>query len=432
MATSPVAPTPRAALAPEAQTLASPPQAATPPAPTPTAAPLPETEARALPVLAAMPTLTASPTPEPTLTAPPSPRPRRTPTATATGVPSPTIPQAKADQRQPTAAATSTITLAFTGDVMLGRAVDRVIAEKGFGHPWGNVLPRLKEVDLLLINLETTITSETIPKESKRFYFRADPSVIETLEIGRVDFASVANNHILDFGPEGLKETLDVLDRADVAHAGAGIDLPSAERPVVLTVNGTRIGIVAYADYPPHWAAGPGSPGINYTPISTDPAEFAGVERALSALRQEADLVIFSIHWGPNWRARPTETFRQFARRVVEAGADIFWGHSAHVVQGVETHDGKLILYDTGDFVDDYVVDEELRNDLSALFLVTVTEQSIERLDLVPVQIHHGQVNLAEDDGLDWIVDRLTALSEELGTGLVDAPHGLSLPLSSR
>ena len=86
-------------------------------------------------------------------------------------------------------------------------------------------------------------------------------------------------------------------------------------------------------------------------------------------------------------RAQPPEAFRQFARRVVEAGADIFWGHSAHVVQGIEVYEGKLILYDTGDFVDAYAVDGGLRNDLSALFLVEVAPPDIKGLDLMPVQI---------------------------------------------
>lgn len=326
-----------------------------------------------------------------------------------------------------------TITLAIAGDVMLGRMVNAYIPEKGFAYPWGNVLPVLKEADLFLINLEFTLTSETRPWDVlKAFNFRAEPSVSETLKLGRVDFASVANNHVLDFGPEGLRETLEVLDEAGIAHAGSGIDTASAQSPAILTANGTRIAVVAFADYPADWAATHDSPGTNYTPISVDPDDFKRVESALSAARQEADMVIFSIHWGPNMRERPPGTFREFARKVVTSGADIFWGHSAHVVQGIEVYNEKLILYDTGDFVDDYAVDAELRNDLSALFLVTVDPLAVIGLELVPVEISQTQVNLAKGADYQWIVQRLTGLSEDLGMTLEEAPQESSIPVTFR
>ena len=176
----------------------------------------------------------------------------------------------------------------------------------------------------------------------------------------------------------------------------------------------------------------PTSPGINYTPISLAPKDFREVENALSIARQDADLVIFSIHWGPNMRARPTGAFREFARRVVSAGADLFWGHSAHLVQGIEFHNGKLILYDTGDLVDDYVVDEVKRNDLSALFLVRVTPPAIESLHLLPVQIGEMQVNMAQGAGREWFVQRMIDLCEEMGTRVATAPKECSIRVLSQ
>ena len=189
--------------------------------------------------------------------------------------------------------------------------------------------------------------------------------------------------------------------------------------------------MVAFADYPVAWAATPSSPGLNYRPISVADEDFAEVARIIATARQDADLVLFSIHWGPNMRLRPTDQFREFARRVIDAGADIFWGHSAHVVQGVEVHHGKLILYDTGDFIDDYAVDPHLRNDLSALFLVRIEPPLIERLDLVPVQIDKMQVNLTAGAERDWIVRRLTTLCAEMGTVAVDGPRGPSISVAA-
>ncbi len=315
------------------------------------------------------------------------------------------------------------VTLAIAGDVMLGRLVNEVIAREGFAYPWDDLLPTLRQVDAFLINLECALTSRTERWHDgayKAFYFRAEPEVVETLQIGRVDFACLANNHIGDFGLEGLLETVAVLDRVGIAHAGAGADPIAAAAPARLTVGGWRIAILAYADYPEEWAAAPGRPGINYTPVSLAPEDLAPIERAVATARETADLVIFTIHWGPNMRARPTDTFRAFARRVIDAGADLFWGHSAHVVQGIEFWHGKPILYDTGDFVDDYAVDEALRNDLSALFLATARPPAVERLELLPVEIRRMQVTLAEGPARDWIARRLATLCAEMGTRLVD------------
>ena len=326
------------------------------------------------------------------------------------------------------------LTLAFAGDVMLGRLVNDVIPARGFAAPWGDLGPVLAAADLFLINLECALTGETRPARDgvdKVFHFRADPAVVNTLTAGRVDFCSLANNHVEDFGVAGLLETLAVLDRAGIAHAGAGSDAAAAALPARLRTRGWRVAVVACADYPAEWAATPIGPGINYTPVSVARHDFRAVEAALAAARTDADLVIFSIHWGPNMRARPTTAFRDFARAVVAAGADIFWGHSAHVVQAVEVWHRKLILFDTGDFVDDYAVDPDLRNDLSALFLVRAKPPDVLSLDLVPVQIADRQVRLAQPPERDWVTRRITGLCREIGTPVVAGVDRVSIPVTS-
>ena len=112
---------------------------------------------------------------------------------------------------------------------------------------------------------------------------------------------------------------------------------------------------------------------------------------------------------------------------MIEAGADVFWGHSAHIVQGVEVWHDKPILYDTGDFVDDYAVDPELRNDLSALFLLRTRPPAIERIDVVPVSIARCRVNRARGADRAWWCQRFTALSAELGTDVRAADGALTI-----
>ena len=318
----------------------------------------------------------------------------------------------------------ASVTLAIAGDVMLGRLVNDALREHGWAHPWGSITPILWSVDAFLINLECAITSQLVRWHNghyKPFHFRADPGAVETLRQGRVDFASLANNHIGDFGPDGILDTIAALDAAGIAHAGAGRDLGEARKPVVLDIHGFRVAIVAFADYPESWAA-TDAPGLNYTPVSVIDEDFAPVADAIATARSMADAVICSIHWGPNMRERPTEEFRHFAHRVMDAGATVFWGHSAHVVQGIEFRGEGVILYDTGDFVDDYAVDSALRNDLGALFVLRLRPGGVTSVSLVPTRIEHMQVNPALGKDREWFLNRVEMLSRDMGSAVVREP----------
>jgi poly-gamma-glutamate synthesis protein (capsule biosynthesis protein) len=322
------------------------------------------------------------------------------------------------------------LTLAFAGDVMLGRLVNESLAGGAYARPWGDALPLLRDVTAFFVNLECALTARTTRWPDggvKPFYFRADPAAVATLVAGRVDFASVANNHIGDFGPDGLRDTLATLDRVGIAHAGAGEDRLSARAPALLTPAGTRIAVVAGADYPAEWAATATAPGINYIPISLAPEHFDEVKLMLAVAREQAELVVFSIHWGPNMRARPTPEFREFAHAVIDAGADIFWGHSAHVVHGMERRRDGLILYDTGDVIDDYAVDTRLRNDLSALFLVRVVPPVVQEVEVVPVRIEDLRVMLAHGADREWFAHRYAARCADVGAQLAVETGALRL-----
>jgi poly-gamma-glutamate synthesis protein (capsule biosynthesis protein) len=318
------------------------------------------------------------------------------------------------------------VTLAIAGDVMLGRLVNDMLREHGWGHPWQKVAPLLWSADAFLVNLECALTPRVVRWHDghyKPFHFRADPGAVETLRQGRVDFASLANNHICDFGPDGLLDTIAALDGAGIAHAGAGRDLTAARAPAVLNVRGVRVAVVAFADYPEAWAATE-APGLNFIGLPAREEAFEPIAAEIAAARSGADLVVFSIHWGPNMRERPPEEFRHFAHRVIDAGATVFWGHSAHLVQGIEFRDRGVILYDTGDFVDDYAVDEHLRNDLGALFLVHVRPGAVDRVELVPVRIGWMQVDRAIGEDREWFLNRLELLNRELGTAVIVGNDG--------
>ena len=314
-------------------------------------------------------------------------------------------------------------TLALTGDVMLGRKVAEVLNDyMRPEEPWGDVRPFLDASDLRIINLECAITDNEQPwtRTPKVFHFRTQPSAIETLRTARIDACSLANNHTLDFEEQGLLDTLEHLDAAGIRHAGAGRNREEAADPAILTVpadHTRRVALVAYTDNEPPFAAGTDRPGTNYLPVSLKPDVLRRVERAVSDVREMGvDTVIFSNHWGANMVQRPREIFRRFARAVIDRGVDIYYGHSAHIFQGVEIYRGKPILYDTGDFIDDYTVDPRLRNDWSFLFQVSVEEGTLGRLDLTPVKLSYARVDLATGGEREEILDRMERLSAEMGT----------------
>jgi len=315
------------------------------------------------------------------------------------------------------------ITLALTGDVMLGRGVAEALDDHMRPEePWGDVMPLLYAADLRIINLECAITDNEQPwtRTPKVFHFRAKPSAIETLRAAQIDACSLANNHTLDFEEEGLLDTLEHLDAAGIRHAGAGRNQEEAADPAIFTMrvdHTSRVALLAFTDNEPPFAAGTVRPGTNYLPISLKPDTLRQVERAVSNVcEMGVDTVIFSNHWGPNMVQRPKEIFRRFARAVIDRGVDIYYGHSAHVFQGVEIYGGKPILYDTGDFIDDYAVDPELRNDWSFLFQLSVEGGRFERLDLTPVKLSHARVDLATGGEREIILDRMERLSAEMGT----------------
>jgi poly-gamma-glutamate synthesis protein (capsule biosynthesis protein) len=310
------------------------------------------------------------------------------------------------------------ITLALAGDVMLGRLVNEAIRAEGPLYPWGDVLPLVGEADLSLVNLECVIAESGEPFIPPRvFYFKADPKAIEVLTLAGIDYVTLSNNHALDFQAPALLETIRHLDEHGIAHAGAGSNAEEASRYALLEARGIKVGVVAFADHFREYAATESRPGTNVIPITVDERYFHRARESIKAVQAAgADLVVFSIHWGPNMRHVPPQDFKDFAHAVMDAGADVFHGHSAHVFQGIEIYKGKPIFYDTGDLIDDYYVDEKHKNDQQLLFLVYATSEGVERIELIPLLISYMQVNRATGTVFDEICERIDELSEAMGT----------------
>ncbi|MDQ3912125.1 MAG: CapA family protein [Actinomycetota bacterium] len=327
------------------------------------------------------------------------------------------------------------VSIALIGDVMLGRGVNEQLRTSRPEQLWGDVLPLLKAADLRVANLECALTDHKRPWERtpKVFHFRADPSATQVLRVARIDGCSLANNHTLDFEEQGLLDTMEHLERSGIRYAGAGRNTKEAARPALLerrTDGTSQVVLLAFTDNEPPFAAGPDRAGTNYLPVSLEAEILYRVEAAIKDAHEMGAPVIFSSHWGPNMIPRPKDLFRRFAHAVVDRGADIYYGHSAHVFQGVEIYRGKPILYDTGDFIDDYAVDPGLRNDWSFLFKIFLEEGEFRRLELFPVTLPYARVELAKDKEREAIFGRMQHLSGEMGTVFVRREDRLVLERS--
>lgn len=303
------------------------------------------------------------------------------------------------------------IQIGLMGDVMIGRLVNEYLNNMPFISIWGNLLPLIKKNDLNIINLETALTHSAaiVPKV---FNFKADPYKADALVKASIHIANLANNHILDYSEEGLLETLSTLDQVEIKHTGAGRNIAEASLPAIAEVRGIKIGVLGCTDNEPGWLATERKPGVKFLRVG----DIQSIQSDILKLRQEVDLLIFSIHWGPNMVEKPLKEHIQFAHTLIDLGVDLIHGHSAHIFQGVEIYKGKLILYDTGDFVDDYYVDPILRNDRSFLFLVKCSKEKILELKLIPVIIEECQVNKAEADDALQAIKRMQMLSKQLNT----------------
>jgi poly-gamma-glutamate capsule biosynthesis protein CapA/YwtB (metallophosphatase superfamily) len=306
----------------------------------------------------------------------------------------------------------TTVRLALAGDTMLGRKVAEVLAVRA---PAALVAPEVAELvrgaDIALLNLECCISDRGSrwPDPAKPFYFRAPPNAVEVLVHLGVDCVTLANNHALDYGAEALLDTLAHLDDAGIAWVGAGPDEESARAVRVLSAGGLRLAVLGATDHPAEYAAGPGRPGVAFADLWRDPSP----EWLLKAVRgADADAVLVTPHWGPNMTTEPPNHVRAAAAALVEAGATLVAGHSAHVFHGV----AGRVLYDLGDFLDDYAVDPVRRNDLGLLFLVSLTAAGPVRLEAVPIRLEYCHTRLARGADLAWIERRFRAACANLGT----------------
>lgn len=271
------------------------------------------------------------------------------------------------------------ITLMFTGDIMLSRAVGEKMKEKGdYRWPFLKIAPFLAQADIVFGNLEGPI-SERGRRVGSKYSFRVDLKAMEGLKFAGFNVLSVANNHIGDYAQEALEDTLFILNKNDIKYIGGGYNEKQAHQPVFITKQATTFAFLAYSDLGPKWTEAKGEKlGIAFY------SENRMIEDIQKA-RQQADFVIVSFHFGNEYETKASARQEQIAKRAIEAGADIVVGHHPHVVQPVTEYDRGLIAYSLGNFIFDQTFSKETRQGL--ILKVVIKDKQIRQIEQIKTHI---------------------------------------------
>ena len=359
-----------------------------------------------------------------------------------------------------------TIRLFLCGDVMTGRGVDQVLAlpcnpalhegsvqsaldyvrlaeeangpiprHVGPAYVWGAALDelRLMRPDARIINLETSITrsEDYLPKGIN---YRMGPENADCLTAAQIDCCVLANNHILDWRDAGLLDTLATLERLQIKTTGAGRNLDQASAPAVLRIASKgRLLVFSFASTtsgtPASWGATQAAPGVNILPDLSE-ASVTRISEQIARGRQPHDIIIVSVHWGPNWGYDIPDSQRHFAHALIdEANVSIIHGHSSHHAKAIEVYRNRLILYGCGDFLNDYEGIrgyEEYRDDLALMYFADVDPKSgdVAALAVVPLQIRQFRLVRPSSQDVDWVQRTLDHESRRFGAGVIPSSEG--------
>jgi poly-gamma-glutamate synthesis protein (capsule biosynthesis protein) len=364
------------------------------------------------------------------------------------------------------AAVQQTVRLFLCGDVMLGRGIDQVlprpcspILHEGYVHSaldyvrlaeeangaiprpvapsyiWGAALDELNrsQPNVRIINLETAITrSEDFAP--KGINYRMSPENADCLTAAAIDCCELANNHVLDWERQGLFDTLTTLERLRIKSAGAGRNLAEAGVPAALQIAGKgRVLVFSFAAVtsgtPRSWAATRDTPGVNLLPDLSETTAIR-ISDQIARHRKPHDVIVVSIHWGPNWGYDIPEEQQYFAHALIErADVSTIHGHSSHHAKGIEIYRDRLILYGCGDFLNDYEGIqgyEAYRGDFALMYFVdieTVTG-NLTAVDIVPLQTRKFSLVRPSAPDIDWVRQTLDRESHRFGARVAEKSPG--------
>jgi len=283
------------------------------------------------------------------------------------------------------------------------------------------VLPVLQQADIVAGNLESPISVRGAAVANKTFTLRAGPLAGRTLKAGGIRIVSLANNHMMDFGPLALQDTLAALAESGILYTGAGMSLDDARAPAIVHIKGKTLAFLSYSlTFPLEFFASAGRPG-------TAPGYDDFVKADIEKVRPSADLVIVSFHWGAELMPAAKDYQIALGRKAIDWGADLVLGHHPHVLQELELYRGRLIAYSLGNFV---FGSESNRANWSMILLLTFRNNSLVRAEAVPLDVNNYRVayqpRVLRGKPARDVLDALNAVSLRSKTALeVSGDRGL-------
>jgi len=313
----------------------------------------------------------------------------------------------------PMTAQAARITLSAVGDIMLAGSGASTFARSGYDYPFAATSRDLRVSDISMGNLEAPLAAGGTEFVGKKFRFKVDPKAAGALSKAGFSVLTLANNHIMDYGAAGLRETIAALDRHGISHAGAGATIEAARRPALLERNGGKVAFLSYSlTQPLEFFAGAGSAG-------TAPGWSRFFREDIRRARSTADYVVVSFHWGAERAVYPKSYQVEAARRAVDAGADLVIGHHPHVLQGVERYRGGVILYSLGNFA----FGSLSRHADSSVMARVVLEEGVREVELIPLNVRNSQVRyqpaILRGKKGQSVIARLNQLSRQWNTRIV-------------
>lgn len=354
---------------------------------------------------------------------------------------------------------TKPVKLFLCGDVMTGRGIDQILPHPSdpriyepymrnaehyvelaeqlngpiprfvdYSYIWGDALAILNQMqpDVRIINLETSITSSDDYWKGKGINYRMHPANTPCLTVADIDVCVLANNHVLDWGYQGLTDTLTTLHNHVIKTAGAGENINQAEAPAIVTLNKqSRVVVFSFADQSSgvysNWVATGNRPGVNLLEDLSD-STVSRIAEGISSVRRPGDIVVVSIHWGANWGYHIPQAQQIFAHQLIDnTDTDIIHGHSSHHVKAIEVYKNRPILYGCGDLLTDYegiTGQEDFRDDLGLMYFIQVdpVSHNLLQLTMTPTQIKKFKLNYPTESDAQWLLEVLNREGQQFNT----------------
>ena len=307
-----------------------------------------------------------------------------------------------------------------------------------FHYIWGDALKLLElyNPDFRIINLETSVTDSREYWAGKGINYKMNPENITALTCAGINYCALANNHTIDWGYKGLRDTIRTLENADIQHSGAGVNIEEATKPATLIKDNARVLVFSLgtesSGIPSSWEADINRPGVKMLhELNLEDAHSFG--KWINMYRKPDDIVILSIHWGANWVFKIPSSHIQFAHTLVDNGyVDIIHGHSSHHMLSMEIYKEKPVLYGCGDFINDYEgIDTQqiFRDDISMMFFITMNTKNkkLKNVNLVPLIKYQFSLRKPSEEDIKRMESDLNQMGVQFNNRVKKDPNGTFL-----